>query len=122
MSKESIVWTISANFINREDAVAARDLLEELGIDVDIHQTYAGPIRARPASETRLGMFILEAMQSKPGSTFNTEELAILCEENRYQPTSWAATISKLVSEGAVERIARGLYRLPRDRNAANVA
>lgn len=111
----TVISTITVDFDNHDEAIALKELLEEMGLHVNFSRRISNPDKGTcQASSQRLGMLMLEEMEKTPNSTFTSEDLAEICEMLRYNPRSWAPVISKLVEEGKVERLVRGIYRLPR--------
>lgn len=114
------VYTVTVTFNDRDDAVAASDILTDLGLEPTITSAYAGPVKVTPISETRLGRIVLDAMRDQSSKTWTSEDFMILCQEHDYKASSWAATLTKLVDEGVVDRVARGLYRASRTRDGSS--
>ncbi len=110
-STSTSLWIVTAEFTDRDDAVALIDLARELGI---VAQLSARAINekngASPMRETRLGKLILGGMT--PGRSYDLEHFMALCQERGYAKSSASAILSKLVEQGDVERLMAGVYKL----------
>lgn len=112
MTTSTSLWVVTAEFTDRDDAVALIDLARELGIVCHlgtrtINEKNGG---ASPIRETRLGKYLLGSMV--PGRSHDMDHFMAVCQERGYAKTSASAVLSKLVEQGDVERLGTGVYRL----------
>lgn len=108
MNGTASIWVVTAEFTERDDAVALMDLAKELGVTMTMAARQVNIART-PTRDQRLGRFILRAMDE--GRSYGLEYLAAAAEEHEYKGNSVSAILSKLVAEGDVERLGVGVYR-----------
>lgn len=111
---QELMWVLKANFADRDDAIAASDLLGELGYKCELSHIAVNE-KSKPMSETRLGKIVLGFLTNNipPGrSVHYTDVGAFIAEAHSYKANSANSTLTKLVEEGKVERCAEGIYRL----------
>lgn len=111
MGANPSIWTVETEFDNRDDATALVELLNEMGYATRLKIRRINTHR-RPASELRVGMTVLAAME--PGRTYTIQDIAAALEEHKFRPKSASGILTLLVIEGKVLRVDRGLYELPR--------
>lgn len=110
-STTTSIWVVTAEFTERDDAVALMDLARELGIVTQISSRSINEYHRSAARDTRLGKLILRAFVD-PSRTYDLEYMAAACEEGGYKGNSASPVLSKLVDQGDVERLTGGLFRL----------
>ena len=110
-STGAALWTVQAEFTDRDDAVAFMDLARELGVLSHLSSRSINKNRS-PIRETRIGRLILRSME--PGRSYELEWFRALCEENDYQANSASPALSKLVEQGDVVKATRGTFELPK--------
>lgn len=109
------IHTVSVDLASHEDAIALRDLIQELGYEAQLTYRSLNANARSPMRDTRLGILVLEAMTPAPGQkakSFTADDLMPILEEHHFAPRSAAVALSMLTLEGDVIRIARGVYRI----------
>lgn len=106
----AVLWTVIAEFTDRDDAVALMELARELGVVTKMTSHAINTRNERPAREWRIGKLILGSMV--PGRSYDSEHFRALLAEHGFAPESYSATLSKLVKQGDVERVASGVFQL----------
>lgn len=110
-STTTSIWIVTAEFTEREDAVALMDLARELGVITQISSRSINKYHRSAVRDTRLGKLLLRAF-ADPSRTYDLEYMSAVCEEGGYKGNSASSILSKLVEQGDVERLTGGLYRL----------
>lgn len=111
MTTTTLIWIVSAEFTDREDAVAFMELARELGTISKLSSRSVNASNgARPVRETRSGKMVLSSMV--PGRSYDLEHFAAVLEAGGYRGVSAGSVVSKLTDQGDVERISAGVYKL----------
>jgi hypothetical protein len=119
MTTSTSLWVVTAEFTDRDDAVALIDLARELGI---VAQLSSRTINEKnggmntPARTWRTGKVLLNSMV--PGRSYGLEHFMAALEEAGYKASSASPVLGKLVDQGDVERLGSGVYRLLKAREA----
>lgn len=106
------VYTVSVEFDNADDARAFADIVSELGVEPSVVYRTIGGRNDSPMIETRLGIIVIEAMATAPSHEWHVEEIADIIERAHFARASANVALSMMCRQGAVERVARGVYRL----------
>lgn len=106
------VWTVSAEFTDRDDAVAFMELVTELGVVTKMTSHAINASNERPCREWRIGKLVLGSME--PGRSYDREHFRALLQEHDYAPSSYSPVLTRLVNQGDVERPAPGVFQLAR--------
>lgn len=108
--RPQMMWVVSAEFTDRDDAVALMDLARELGVVTKMTSHAINTSNERPAREWRLGKLILGSMV--PGRSYDSEHFRALLAVHGFAPASYSPTLSLLVRQGDVERVGSGVFQL----------
>lgn len=106
----AVLWTVIAEFTDRDDAVALMELARELGVVTKLTSRQVNTSNERPAREWRIGKLILGSMV--PGRSYDSEHFRAVLEGHGYAPASYSPTLSLLVRQGDVERVGSGVFQL----------
>ena len=106
----AVLWTVIAEFTDRDDAVALMDLARELGVVTKMTSHAINTSNERPTREWRIGKLLLRSMV--PGRSYDSEHFRALLQENGFAPSSCSPVLSRLVREGDVERPTPGSFQL----------
>lgn len=102
-----MLYRLQIDIEGKDDACALAQLLREMGYRVEL---FAHEAQSRlPAAKTRSGTIVLNSMI--PNRTYTSEDVAVWLEEHGYKAASANPLLTKLVQEGAIKRIAPGLFR-----------
>ncbi len=104
------VWTVSAEFMDRDDAIAFMELVAELGIVTKRTSHVINASNERPCREWRIGKLVLGSMV--PGRSYGREHFRAVLQEAGFAPASHSPVLSLLVRQGDVERVAQGVFKL----------
>lgn len=106
------IFTVTTEFANREDAIAMRDLIEELGFTPILAYRNIDEGPRTPIRDTRLGKAVLQFMRQAPTKGYTIEDVAAHIEEHDFAATSANSALAMLTVQGDCVRIGRGVYRL----------
>lgn len=106
----SQIWTVTAEFADRDDAVALVDLLREMGYKTDMKFRTINSVVGNPASTWRSSKLMMAGMVA--GRSYSIEDLAAIIEPHGFTATSAPSLAAALTREGVLQRIAHGVYRL----------
>jgi len=107
-----MIHTLSIQLLDREEALALRALIEELGYTVELHRSEGARVEPKlPAREWRTGKLTLSHLAANPSRTFTQEDLSIMLEENGYKPGTASPLLWQLVRDGDIHKLSAGLYR-----------
>jgi hypothetical protein len=104
------VWTVSAEFTDRDDAVALMELARELGVVTRLTSHSINAPSETPVRGWRIGKVVLGSMQ--PGRSYTSEHFRAVLQEAGFAPASCSSVLTRLVQQGDVERIAQGVFKL----------
>lgn len=107
-----MIHTLSIQLLDREEALALRALIEELGYTVELHRSEGARIEPKlPAREWRTGKLVLSLLAANPSRTFTQEDIALMLEENGYKPSTASPLLYQLVRDEDIYKLSPGLYR-----------
>lgn len=106
------VWTVSAEFTDRDDAVAFMELVTELGVVTKMTSHSINAPSETPVRGWRIGKVVLGSMQ--PGRSYTSEHFRAVLQEAGFAPASSSSVLTRLVQQGDVKRIAQGVFKLAR--------
>lgn len=109
MKTTETLWVVTAEFLDRDDAVALMELARELGYDskLSTRAVNAGPVT--PARDTRSGKLVLSKMDL--GRSYDLDWVKIVMQENGYKAASGPSLLASLTAQGDVKRLGAGVYQ-----------